>query len=70
MLDKPGLISDIEAAFRSVESGVDSVSSMSSKLADAFEAYVKSGKVVVNSTTGMCSYSGTHPPLSSEGSVI
>lgn len=69
MLDKGGLISNLEAAYRSVEPGKDSVASLASAMADAFEAYVKSGKVTVNSTTGMCSFSGTHPSLTSEGSI-
>lgn len=70
MLDKAGLESAIETAFRSVEPGEDSVSQLASALASAFDAFVRSGKVVVTTNGGACSYAGVHPSLESEGSVI
>jgi hypothetical protein len=69
MLDKAGLESAIETAFRSVEPGEDSVSQLASALASAFDAFVKSGTVEVVSSGGGCTYAGTHPPLNSTGSV-
>lgn len=69
MLDKGALKAALEAGFRNVTPGEDSVSSLVSAMADAIEVYVKSGKVTVNSTTGMCTASGAHPALTSEGSI-
>lgn len=68
-LNKGALVSALESAFRNVTPGEDSVSSLVSSMADAIEAYVKSGTVEVNSTTGACTYAGAHPPLKSVGIV-
>ena len=69
MLDKGMLKSAIESAFRSVEPGHDSVSSLASLLANAIDSFVKSGTVDVTSSGGGCTYSGTHPPIDSTGQV-
>ena len=69
-LDKSGLKSAIESAFRSVEPGKDSVSSLANLLATAIDTFVKSGKVKVDSMGGGCNHGGGHPVLHSEGEVV
>jgi hypothetical protein len=69
MLDKQALASALESAFRSAEPGEDSVAQVCSAMATAIDNYVKSGKVVVDSTAGGCNYAGAHPPLHSEGAI-
>jgi hypothetical protein len=70
MLDKGTLIAAIESAFRSVEPGEDSVSSLANLLGNAMDTFVKSGTVKTDSTAGGCAYSGTHPPVHSEGKIV
>ena len=67
MADKGTLINAIEAAFRSMEPGEDCVRSLAEKLADAMDAFNKSGVINTHSVGGNCTASGTHPTLNSTG---
>lgn len=69
-LNKGALQSAIESAFRSMEPGTDGVSSLASQIANAIDAFVRSGRVLTDSTGGSCNHSGTHPPVHSEGQVV
>lgn len=68
-LDKGTLISMLESALRSMEPGTDGVASLATQFGNAIDIFVKSGKVLTDSTAGGCNYSGTHPTISSEGHV-
>jgi len=69
MLNKAALASALEGAFRSATQGEDSVAQICSAMADAIDAYVKGGKVKVDTIGGGCTHSGSHPPLHSEGVI-
>ncbi len=70
MLDKPSLKAAIISAFESIEhDGTSHIDSLASKLANAMDAFVKSGTVMGQTTTGNCTASGVHPTIKVTGSV-
>jgi len=68
-LNKGALIAGLDSALRSASPGEDSVSQIVSAMADAIEAYVKSGVVIAHVSGGGCTYSGNHPPVTSTGEI-
>jgi len=68
-LNKGALQSAIESAFRSLSQGEDGVSSLAAQLANAVDAFVKSGTVNTTSTSGSCNYTPVHPTVNSTGKV-
>lgn len=70
-LNKGALASAIKNILSSMDStGEDQSDYFANSLADAIDAFVRSGQVVGNTSSGTCSYSGSHPTVQVVGQVV
>lgn len=70
-LNKGALASAIKNILASMDStGEDQSDYFANSLADAIDTFVRSGQVVGSTSSGTCTYAGSHPTVQVVGQVV